>query len=94
MLLRDCYEIGFAIILHVSACSGGHPAEWIVTDVSQRGEGDRLQTHIKLTMGRIASRLTVIIKTLEQVCTCRCRCGKFIITVVSRALGGQASTPW
>ena len=53
MLLRDCYEIGFAIILHVSACSGGHPAEWIVTDVSQLGEGDRLPTHIKLTMGRL-----------------------------------------
>ena len=40
--------------MFVSACSGGHPAEWIVTDVSQLGEGDRLPTHIKLTMGRLS----------------------------------------
>ena len=53
VILCDCCEIGFAIILHVSACSGGHPAEWIVTDVSQLGEEDRLPTHIKLTMGRL-----------------------------------------
>jgi hypothetical protein len=39
--------------MFVSACSGGHPAEWIVTDVSQLGEGDRLPTHMKLTMGRL-----------------------------------------
>ena len=39
--------------MFVLACSGGHPAEWIVTDVSQLGEGDRLPTHIKLTMGRL-----------------------------------------
>ena len=68
IVLCDCYEIGF----YVSACSGGHPAEWIVTDVSQLGEGDRLPTHITLTMGRLRhdSFYTNSNKTLEQGCRC------------------------
>ena len=37
----------------VAACSGGHPAEWIVTDLGLLGEGNRLPTHMKLTMGRL-----------------------------------------
>jgi hypothetical protein len=46
--------------MFVSACSGGHPAEWIVTDISQLGEGDRLPTHMKLTMGRLTYYVTGI----------------------------------
>ena len=35
------------------ACSGGHPTEWIVTDLRLLGEGNKLPTHMRLTMGRL-----------------------------------------
>ena len=44
--------------MYISASSGGNPAEWIVTDVipsSQLGQGNRLPTHMQLTIGRLCT---------------------------------------
>ena len=61
--------------MSVSACSGGHPAEWIVTDVSQLGEGDRLPTHMKLTMGTLTYNLYGILATCSSIVTLTFRGG-------------------
>ena len=50
----------FSDAVHVfcllSACSGGNPAEWSITDVvtsDQLGQGNRLPKHMQLTIGEL-----------------------------------------
>ena len=53
MLVKDLLTVATCIVSSLaSACSGGNPAEWIVTDVITPTQL-RLPRHMQLTMGEV-----------------------------------------